>query len=47
MIDYFIPIIGSVVSSQLWPYLFIPILSLFFVATVPCIVRKFITIWGR
>lgn len=39
MINYIIPLIGQFLSSGLWPYAFIPILILAFIACIPVIFR--------
>lgn len=47
ILEAFIPILSKIVLSQLWTIIFIPVLCLMFVATVPRIIRSFITLWGR
>lgn len=42
MIDYIIPLLACFVSSDLWPWVFIPIICLCFVACVPTLIRYFI-----
>lgn len=47
MLDSIIPLLGSFVSSQIWTYFFIPLIGLFFLATVPKIIRYFIGVGGH
>lgn len=41
MIEYFIPLLGSYLSSGVMPWIIYPLFALAFLATVPCIIRFF------
>ena len=45
MFTYLIPLYSSFVSSSIWGYIFLPILALAFIATVPCILRYLLSFW--
>lgn len=47
MLNYIIPLLSSFVSSAILTPYFIPIIGLFFIATVPKIIRYFIGLGGR
>lgn len=47
MIANFLPLLKTFFSNRLWIEYFVPIFILCLIATVPCLIRYFISMGGR